>query len=60
MKYLLNKIKCWFNGHDWTCAAKKGVAPTVEQSNGGMVGFKDYAQMYCDRCGKISKLNNRL
>lgn len=60
----MNKIKiwfrCWLSGHKWTSAAQKGIAPTVEQVNGGMSGFKDYATMYCDRCGKVSELNKRL
>lgn len=45
-------------GHDWTCAAKKGIKPTKEQlKSTTLEGFNDYAKMYCDRCGEISKLS---
>lgn len=36
--------------HDWTSAAQEGVPPTPEQLAGGVVGFWDYAKMYCKRC----------
>jgi len=39
--------------HDWTCAAKEGIPPTQEQLQGGLVGFWEYAKMYCRRCPKV-------
>lgn len=53
-------LKCWLLGnHDWTSAAMKGRKPTKEQLV-DYEGFKDYAAMYCKRCGKFSELNKRL
>ena len=46
--------------HKWTSAAQKGIPPTIEQIKNGIQGFYDYATMYCERCGHISKLSNRL
>lgn len=46
--------------HKWTSAAQKGFPPTDEQIKNGIKGFYDYATMYCERCGHISKLSNRL
>lgn len=60
MKKLLTQIKCWFVGHKWTCRADKGIQPSQQQIRTGMIGFKEYSTMYCDRCGKISELNKRL
>lgn len=57
MKFLsiLWNCKIWgFN--DWICAASEGVKPTKEQLK-NVKGFKEYATMYCKRCGKESKLN---
>lgn len=59
MKKLLIKFKCWYRGHYWVSAATKGIPPTPEQVK-SVEGFKEYATMYCDRCGKISELNKRL
>jgi hypothetical protein len=60
MKKIFNKIVCWFINHDWTCKAIKGIPPTIKEIEDWDNGFKDYATMYCDRCGTISKLNDRL
>jgi hypothetical protein len=54
----LNWLRCFLGHHDWTCAAAEGVKPTPAQLAGGMAGFKDYATMYCKRCGRISELND--
>lgn len=59
MRKFFKKFKCWYAGHKWTSAAMKGIQPTDEQKK-NWKGIKDYATMYCDRCGKISKLNKRL
>ncbi len=42
--------------HTWTCNAEKGIKATPEQLK-SVEGFWDYAKMYCDCCGKHSKLN---
>lgn len=61
MKKIFNKFICLFRGHKWTSAAMQGKKPTDEQLKyGGFLGFKDYAKMYCERCGHVSKLNNLL
>lgn len=59
MKKLIKRFVCWFRGHDWTCAAQQGIPPTRQQMD-KIDGYKDYAKMYCARCGKESKLNNLL
>ena len=59
MKKLLQKLKCYFAGHKWTCLAQKGIKATDQQLK-SYEGFKDYAKMFCDRCGHESKLNARL
>jgi GH25 family lysozyme M1 (1,4-beta-N-acetylmuramidase) len=56
----MKKIICFLFGHKWTCKADKGIQPTKEQLDNGVNGFRDYAKMYCDNCGKESKLNARL
>lgn len=44
--------KCGIFGlHDWTCLAEKGIQPTKKQLETGIEGFKDYARMYCQKCG---------
>ena len=47
-----------FNDHAWTSANERGIKPTQQQLDAGLAGFKDYAKMYCDRCGHISELSN--
>lgn len=39
--------------HRWTSAAQQGIPPTPAQLADGMVGFWDYATMYCGRCGHV-------
>lgn len=39
--------------HAWTSAAEQGIPPTPAQMADGMVGFWDYATMYCARCGHV-------
>ena len=56
---ILNWIACLIGSHQWTCAAKEGIAPTAAQLEAGVVGFHDYAKMYCKRCGAMSTLNKR-
>lgn len=43
MKWVLDRIKCWFNWHDWTCKAEQGIAPAPRET------FNEYAKMYCAR-----------
>jgi len=58
MKKIWEWILCHCLGdHDWTCAAIKGIKPNKYQLTQGVAGFYNYATMYCDRCGKISKLS---
>lgn len=45
-----------FDDHDWTSKSMEGVQPTKEELDSGVEGFNNYAQMYCKRCGKKSKL----
>jgi hypothetical protein len=49
-----------FGLHDWTCAAAKGIKPTKEHLGAGVEGFKDYARMYCQKCGTKSKLQEEM
>jgi hypothetical protein len=46
--------------HKWTCAAEKGIKPTQEQLNSGLLGFYEYAKMYCERCGHVYETSNKL
>lgn len=52
-------LTCFITGHKWTGKAMKNIKPTETELK-SHAGFKSYAKMYCDRCGKESKLNNRL
>jgi len=45
--------------HAWTCAAQEGIPATDEQLNSGIKGFKDYARMYCKRCGQESEVSRK-
>ncbi len=60
LKYIWIKFMCLVNGHDWTCKAAQDIPPTPEQLAAGYGGFKDYAKMYCKRCGHESELNDKL
>lgn len=42
--------------HDWTCDAAKGIPPTKEQLKTGIEGLRDYARIYCQKCGAKSKV----
>jgi len=53
MKRFINRLICQIIAHNWTCKANEGIAPTKQQLSSGMDGFKDYARMYCKRCGLI-------
>lgn len=55
----LTRFLCWYRGHTWTSAASEGIKPTHKQLNSGLAGFKDYATMYCKKCGEISKLSTQ-
>ncbi len=57
MKNLWVEVQCLIMGHDWTSEAIKGIPPTKKQTDDQMNGFWDYAKMYCDRCGAISRLS---
>lgn len=59
MKKAFNRLICFIFDHKWTSKAMKGIKPTDAELN-SYTGYKHYAKMYCDRCGKESKLNNRL
>lgn len=54
---LLSWFLCKVGDHDWTTSANEGKKPTTQQAQGGILGFWDYAKMYCKKCGKISDLN---
>lgn len=56
---ILNLLTCLITGHKWTSKAAKGIKPNNSKLN-FQESFKEYAKMYCDRCGKESKLNSRL
>jgi hypothetical protein len=58
MKKWIDRFRCWYRGHAWTCAAAQGKKPTPEQLK-SIEGFNDYATMYCGRCGKVSPLSYR-
>jgi len=62
MKQFLSKLwHCYiWRFHDWTSLAQQGVKPTEGQVKDIEAGFKEYAKMYCNRCGHESELNNRL
>lgn len=54
LMFCLGKLACLIGDHDWTSAAEQGIQPTKEQLKLDIIsGFKDYAKMYCKRCGKI-------
>lgn len=60
MKILSIFFLCKIVGfHDWTSAAMEGKPPTMEQLSSGILGAKNYARMYCKRCGYDSPLNDR-
>jgi hypothetical protein len=61
VRSIINWISCNILGiHEWTCNAKEGIPATEKQIRGGIMGFADYAKMYCKYCRKESKLNRRL
>ena len=45
--------------HVWTCDSVEGIPPTDAQLDAGVAGFKDYARMYCRRCGAESEVSRR-
>lgn len=53
---LLGWLFCLIGDHDWTSAAMQGKTPT----DLSITGFKEFARMYCKRCGYNSHLNARL
>lgn len=57
MKFLRNlqRMRCFFIGHDYTCAKEKGINPTKEQLAKGVEGFFDYAKLLCKNCDYESK-----
>lgn len=60
LKWFLGFISCHaLSDHDWTCAAARGIKPSETQLRGGIIGFWDYATMYCARCGTMSHLSRR-
>ncbi len=56
----MKKLICWFLGHDWTSKAMQGRDPTKAEIESGVVGFHQYARMYCARCGHFPQLNKKL
>jgi len=61
-RWLSRTILCDLLGDhcgQWTSAAEQGIPPTPEQVKAGYEGFKEYAKMYCRRCGRESKLNRK-
>lgn len=60
MKWLKCFMLCRVLGnHDWTSRAQQGIPPTREQLS-TPDGFWDYAKMFCRRCGRVSRLNDRI
>ena len=57
MNKLIKWFFCFIGGHDWTTDAREGKMPTDQQVYNGVKGFRDYAKMYCKRCGSISELS---
>ena len=57
--HILWWCKIW-KWHDWTSAAQQDKKPTPEQINNGILGFYEYAKMYCARCGHVYELSNKL
>jgi hypothetical protein len=53
MKKTWIKFICWFFGHDWTSAIHKNIPATPEQLSSGLVGYAEYAKLWCERCGKV-------
>lgn len=47
---------CWFLGHNWTSKPMQGIDPTKAEIEGGVMGFQQYAKLYCSRCEHVSKL----
>ncbi len=56
MKFINCKI---LRLHNWTCASEQGKEPNYAQIR-SVVGFWDYAKMYCKDCGLIYKESLRL
>lgn len=46
-----------WHDHDWTSAVMEGEKPTRAQLETGVLGFWQYAEMYCKRCGRVSQLS---
>ena len=42
--------------HEWTSKSLQGIQPTKEELSSGIDGFNKYAEMYCERCNKKSRL----
>ena len=57
VKNITRKFLCLIGDHEWTSAALEGHKPTQSQLNAGLLGFKEYAIMYCKHCKKISRLS---
>jgi hypothetical protein len=53
----MKQLICFLFGHKWTSKAMKDEKPSGPLN---IDSFRDYAKMYCDRCGRVSKLNDRL
>lgn len=58
LRRLLSWVRCLIGDHDWTCAAAQGIKPSPAQT-ANLMGFYDYAKMYCSRCRRLSRLNRR-
>ena len=53
---MLDKIKCFFDMHDWTNKYEQGIAPDPKQIK-NVNGFFKYAALYCKHCGKVSEVS---
>ena len=50
----MRKLLCLVGWHDWTCLADQGIKPDPVRIRQDPLGyFKEYAEMFCKRCGKI-------
>ena len=55
----MHKFNCFTGMHEWTSANEQGIEATPEQLNAGVVGFFEYAKMYCKHCGKVSDISQK-
>ena len=58
MKKLFGKLACLIGDHDWTSKALQGLKYDPARVSDDPVGyFREYAQLYCKRCKRVSRLS---